>query len=181
MQWDLIEEHARAYDKEVCKKINELTDMFDIIFDDMRLYPSMMCVDVFPCTENLTTEIPIYIQKYYEVFLDEEYRTKMKKKFDFRLSLEKIETCSIYNALKNIFCADFLLERCASRPENQSENIKKVADRLSADIGVTVAENFFVSKQDLNVLAELYIGILFSGWVIRCGNYGILILLGTNE
>ena len=47
MQWDLTEEHSRAYDKEVCEKIDELTDLFDIILDDMNLYPSMMCVDVF--------------------------------------------------------------------------------------------------------------------------------------
>lgn len=181
MQWDLIEEHNGTYDEEVCKKINELIDLFDIILDDMKLYPSMMCVDVFPCIENIDTEIPIYIQKYYEVFLDEEYRTQMQKRFDFRLNLKKIATGSIYKELQNIFGGEFLSKQCVSIPENHHENIKKVADRLSEELGTTVAESFFVSKEDLYVLREVYIGILFSGWVLRCGDYGILILLGTNE
>lgn len=181
MQWDLIEEHSGAYDKEVCEKIDELTDLFDIILDDMRLYPSMMCVDVFPYRESLSIEIPQYIQNYYEIFEDEEYKAKMKKNFDLRLELEKRECSSIYDALKNIFENDFLITMCASRPVNQSKNIKKVADQLSTDVGTGYVDFFEICKQDLKILQELYIGILFSGWVIRCGNYGILILWGTNE
>lgn len=181
MQWDLIEEHQGAYDEEVCKRIDELTELFDIILDDIRLYPSMMCVDVFPCIESVATEIPKHIQNYYGVFVDEEYKVKMQKKFDTSLNLVKRETGSVYDVLKNIFDANFLLEMCESRPMNQSENIRKVADRLSEKVGTTFAECFSVSKQDLNLLQELYIGILFSGWVLRCGNYGILMLLGTNE
>lgn len=181
MQWDLIEEHQEAYDEEICKKIDELTDLFDIILDDIRLYPSMMCVDVFPCINSLAIEIPRHIQNYYRICLDEEYKDKMQKKFDFRLDLLKKETCSVYDGFKNIFDADFLLKMCTSRPINQDKNIKKVADRLSEIVGTTYTECFWISKQDLNRLQELYIGILFSGWVLRCGSYGILILLGTNE
>lgn len=181
MQWDLIEEHHGAYDEKVCKKIDELTDLFDIILNDIRLYPSMMCVDVFPCIESLAIEIPKHIQNYYRIFRDKEYKDKMQKKFDLRLDLVKRETSSIYDALKTIFDADFLLEMCTSRPVNQNENIKKVADTLSENAGTTFTEIFLVSKQDLNILQEEYMGILFSGWVLRCGNYGILILLGTNE
>ncbi len=156
----------------VCEKIDELTDLFDIILDDMSLYPSMMCVDVFLYRESLAIEIPQYIQNYYEMFHDESYKAKMKKKFDIRLKLEKRECSSIYEALKNIFDNDLLF---------QNKNIKEVADRFSAEVGTTCADFFEICKQDLETLQELYIGILFSGWVIRCGNYGILILLGTNE
>lgn len=181
MQWDLTEEHSGAYDKEVCEKIDELTDIFDIILDAMSLYPSMMCVDVFPYRESLSIEISQYIQNYYEMFHDESYKAKMKKNFDIRLKLEKRECSSIYEALKNIFDNDILLAMYASRPVNQSKKIKEVADRLSAEVGTACADFFEICKQDLEILQELYIGILFSGWVIRCGNYGILILLGTNE
>ena len=100
VQWDLIEEHSGTYEKEDCKKIDDLTDLFDIILDDMRLYPSMMCVDVFPYMESLAIEIPKCIQNYYEIFHDEEYKAKMQKNFDLRLELEKRENCSIYDALK---------------------------------------------------------------------------------
>lgn len=181
MQWDLTEEHSGAYDKEECEKIDELTDLFDIILDDMSLYPSMMCVDVFPHRESLSIEIPQYIQNYYEMFHDESYRAKMKKNFDIRLELEKRESSSIYEALKSIFDNDILLAMCAARPVNQSKNIKEVADRLSAEVGTICVEFYEICKQDLKILQELYIGILFSGWVIHCGNYGLLILLGTNE
>ena len=181
MQWDLLEEHRGTYDKEVCKKIDELTDLFDIILDDMRLYPSMMCVDVFPYGESLSIEIPQHIQNYYEIFHDEEYKAKMQKNFDFRLELEKRECGSVHDALKDIFDNDFLMSMCTSRPANHSKSIKKVSERLSEEAGTTCAEFFAVNKHDLKILQELYIGILFSGWVIRCGNYGILVLLGTNE
>lgn len=181
MHWDLLEEHKEAYDAVVCKKIDELTNLFDIILDDIKLYPSMMCVDVFPCIENIAIEIPKHIKTYYKGFLDEEYKDKMQRKFDLSLDLEKKETGSIYEALNTIFNAESLFGICTSRPVDQSENIKKVADRLSEEVGTTFAECFFVSKHDLNLLQELYIGILYFGWVLRCGNYGILILLGTNE
>lgn len=181
MQWDLIEEHEGAYDEEVCKKIDELTDLFDIILDDMSLYPSMMCVDIFPCTDSLSIEIPRNIQNYYRTCFDEEYKVKMQKKFDLRFDLVKREKCSVYDALKNIFDVDSLLEMISSLPINHDDNIKKVADRLSEIVGSNYTECFVISKQDLNILQELYIGILFSGWVLQCGSYGILILFGTNE
>lgn len=181
MQWDLIAEHYGAYDEEVCKKIDELTDLFDIILDDLKLYPSMMCVDVFPYTENLAIEIPKHIQNYYKIYSDEGYKVKMQKSFASRLDLEKRENCSVYDAIRSIFDSDFLLDRCETRPVNHNINIQKVADRISEEVGTSLAECFGVNKQDLNKLQEVYIGILFFGWVLRCGNFGFLILLGTNE
>ena len=68
-----------------------------------------------------------------------------------------------------------------SRPLNQNENMKYVAKVLAENAGTDTAESFLISKKDLEILQNVYVGILFSGWMLRCGKYGILILLGTNE
>ena len=179
MQWDLLEEHQCVYDKTLCKKMNELTDLFDIIIDDMNLYPNMICVDVFPCKENWNVEISEYIRNYYKEFPDEEYL--VSKNFKFSLDGVKGERHSIIEALKKIFESETVLCRCVSRPLNQNENMKYVAKVLAENAGTDTAESFLISKKDLEILQNVYVGILFSGWMLRCGKYGILILLGTNE
>ena len=73
------------------------------------------------------------------------------------------------------------MKRNRDKMVNHNINIQKVADRISEEVGTSLAECFGVNKQDLNKLQEVYIGILFFGWVLRCGNFGFLILLGTNE
>lgn len=181
MQWDLLEEHSIAYEEEICKKINELTDLFDIILDEIKIYPYMLCVDVFPYTECLEIEIPEHIQNYYRMFFDEEYKNEMQKKFNFILHLEKRGQASVYEVLNNIFYEISLLKTYTLEIEKQNKNICKVADILSKKTGTTFAESFNISKHDLNILQEVYIGILFSGWILRCGDYAILIFLGTNE
>lgn len=179
MQWDLLEEHSIAYEEEICKKINELTDLFDIILDEIKIYPYMLCVDVFPYTECLEIEIPEHIQNYYRMFFDEEYKNEMQKKFNFILHLEKRGQASVYEVLNNVFDEISSLEICEFKLVKT--NINKVANTLLENIDNTFAKYFKISKHDLKILQEVYLGILFYGWIIKCGNYAILILLGTNE
>ena len=139
----------------------------------------MLCVDVFPYTECLEIEIPKHIQNYYKMFCDEEHKNKMQKKFDFTLNLEKRGQASVYEVLNNVFDEISSLEICEFKLVKT--NINKVANTLLENIDNTFAKYFKVNKHDLNILQEVYLGILFYGWIIKYENYAILILLGTNE
>lgn len=86
----------------------------------------MMCVNIFPCRDSLSIDIPRNIQNYYRICLDEEYKVKMQKKFDLRLDLIKREKCFVYDALKNIFDVDSLVEMISSRPINHDDKTSKI-------------------------------------------------------
>lgn len=135
MNWDLLGEHESAYDESGCEKINELTDIFDIVFDYInRGWVLDVCVDVFPCTEEPASEIPRCIQKYYDMYVDESYQKEMKSLFDVTFSTEEVIEESLIDALKSIF--DLPTEKSwTGSVEQHKRNIEKVAEKLIEETG----------------------------------------------
>ncbi len=181
--WDLTEEHKNAYNEDICLKIDLLTDLFDEILEYIQdgLYPSMMCVDVFLIDEDIEISMMKIIQKYYNSYIDEECQKQPKNKFSTKLSFQKNGEGEILQIFKNIFTLDNITNRWKGTSEIHYNNVKSVTDKLHEFINCEVVEKYSLNKKDLTLLEDIYIGILFSGSVIKCGKYAILILTGCNE
>jgi hypothetical protein len=186
LHWDLTEEHCNAYNEKECQRIDGLTDLFDLILDymysDHGLYPGARCVDVFPCTaEGAETGIPKGIRHYYDMYLDEKYRNLMKKKYQITLALTKMAEGTIEDILGIEFALRNMNPTWKGTEHQNKENIKATAFRLKNLIGADTAILYSLSRQDLKILEETYLGILFDGSVIQYGDIAILSVYGTNE
>ena len=167
MQWDLEDEHSWAYDEELCNRINVITDTFDGILDYTvpKMYPMMACVDVFPCKDNIGYNIPIYIQRYLE--------EGQRSRYDFELTLENKVMGDINTILRSVFLID--------KDDGVLIRINNTSEKLVELLGEDVVTKYSIDLKDLYILQNEYIGILTEGYVLQCGEYSIVILIGTNE
>ncbi len=185
MQYDLTEEHSIAYDGPLCNTINDITNLFDEILDYLvpAMYPYMACVDVFPCESHPSQDIPKYIQKYFgESCHGDEYKEPMQSKYDFELILEEPQEGDLCTVLGGIFSNSLVTRKHADITQEQLRiRVENVSNKLKQITGVETAIRYSINGKSLRILQEQYIGILTAGYVLSCGGYSIMILIGTNE
>ena len=181
MMWDLEAEHESAYSEEICKSINDISDLFDPIFEYMyKLQHLDWCIDVFPCEKNPEIEIPQMIRKYYDIYLEEAYREKMQKLFDITLSGK--EFCS--GTLEEILRYVMHNTQIGNKEIDWSELdaiIHGIANKLMNDLRQDIVMVYEMNQKDLGVMKEEYFGILFKGYYFKYSHYAFLIVMGSSD
>ena len=188
MQWDLIGEHESAYGEEHGNEIDKLVDMFDAFLDmrHINMRPRSwyeVCIDIFPCDENIETTIPMFIQKYFDMYFDKKYVCQMKAKYSLPLHITK----ELEGDMEDIFSKIFELysedNKNMSR-EDSSEYYKRIKN-VSADLGRVVNSNeavlYRIEKDTLDNLADIYLGIVFWGYIVKIKGYSIVVIFGTSD
>lgn len=184
MHYDLTEEHSNAYDELLCNTINDITNLFDEILDYLvpAMYPYMACVDVFPCESYPSQNIPKYIQRYYDDFQDGEDKEPVQSGYDSELILEAPLEGDLCTILGGIFSNSLVIRKHTDiTPEQLCTRVENVSNKLKQITGVESAIRYSINGKSLRILQEHYLGILTSGYVLACGDYSIMILIGTDE
>lgn len=185
MYWDVEDEHALIYDPKEAEMVNNLTNLFDIIFDyvhkDNAIYPMMMCVDVFLCgSKNPKKLIPEYICRCYSTFLSNENRYRMQENAITKLSCNADCEGDIKDILTDTFSSDTISNRLKNM-EVLHTKIDMLADKLREYIDDEHAERYILTAEELKYLEMIYLGILTKGYIIVYGEYAFLVLVGSDE
>lgn len=184
MHYDLTDEHATAYNQPTCGVIDNLTNLFDEILDYLvpAMYPNMSCVDVFPCSSDMKREIPKLIQKYFDVDCSEDFEERMQSAFGEEMVLENPLEGDLCTVLGDIFSYSLVRRNSVNITQEQLDvKIRNVSNMLKQITGADTVLRYSIGKDSMGVLEKLYIGILTSGYVLSCGDFSIMILIGTNE
>ena len=183
MMWDVSEEHEVCYkDKDVLKKVNDLTDLFDDViaylfnsFDRCEFYVDVFYTD----TQDVGQGMHEQLVKYTDMFIDNDYIKKCveKSKND---SFECAYICSgnLLELLTQPFDMSFNKKKILDN-ENVYDLLKKLADKLCKALGTANAALYKVKKTPC--LFDEFYALIFISHCIRCGNYTFLIMYGTSE
>ena len=184
MMWDVSDEHEVCYkDKDVLKKVNDLTDLFDDIlhyiykiFDSSEYF-----IDVFYTeTEDVGTGMYEQLMKYLNMFVGKKYRQKFIDKYsNDSCKCELITSGAINESLNNVFNIQYGKRKFLDDPK-VNELLHMLSDKISSSIGTSDAECYKITKSP-RIFDEFYPSMVFAESCIRCGNYTILIIYGTSD
>ena len=180
----MLDEHEACYkDKDVLKKVNELTDLFDDILHYIyETYDqSEYFIDVFYTeTEDVGTGMYEQLMKYLNMFVGKKYRQKFIDKYkNDSCECELITSGTINDSLNNVFNIQYGKRKFLDDPK-VNELLHILSDKISSSVGTSDAECYKITKSP-RIFDEFYPYIVFAESCIRCGNYTFLIILGTSD
>ena len=184
MMWDVSDEHEVCYkNKDILKKVNNLTDLFDDILRYIyETYDhSEYFIDVFYTeTEDVGTGIYEQLMKYLNMFIGKNYRQKFIDKYkDDSCECELINSGTISDSLYNVFNIQYGKRKFFNDPK-VNELLHILSDKISSSVDTSDAECYKITKSP-RIFEEFYPSLVFTESCIRCGNYTFLIIYGTSD
>ena len=184
MMWDVSDEHEVCYkDKDVLKKVNDLTNLFDdVLYYIYETYDhSEYFIDVFYTeTKDVGTGMCEQLMKYLNMFVGKKYRQKFIDKYSNDSCVcELITSGTINDSLNYVFNIQYGKRKFLDDPK-VNELLHTLSDKISSSIGTSDAECYKITKSP-RIFDEFYPSIVFAESCIRCGNYTFLIIYGTSD
>lgn len=184
MMWDVSDEHEVCYkDKDVLKKVNDLTNLFDdVLYYIYETYDhSEYFIDVFYTeTKDVGTGMCEQLMKYLNMFVGKQYRQNFIDKYsNDSCECELITSGTINESLNNVFNIQHGKRKFLADPK-VNELLHILSDKISSSIGTSDAECYKITKSP-RIFDEFYPSIVFAEFCIRCGNYTFLIIYGTSD
>ena len=182
--WDVSDEHEVCYkDKDVLKKVNDLTNLFDdVLYYIYETYDhSEYFIDVFYTeTKDVGTGMYEQLMKYLNMFVGKKYRQKFIDKYkNDSCECELITSGTINDSLNYVFNIQYGKRKFLDDPK-VNELLITLSDKISNNFGISDADCYKITKSP-RIFEEFYPSLAFAEFCIRCGNYTILIIYGTSD